>query len=285
LSYRRRLFLVWTALAVILLSACSHSSGPAARPTHAGRIVSLVPSLTEDLFAIGAGDRIVAVTQADDYPPRVKRLPAVASFSSVNDEAIARLRPDAVVGIPAQERLTMALRDAGIATVFLRDDSYDDIFTDIAALGALTGKRSAANELIRSLHAKTAQLERRLKPNRRPVRVLVVVNAKPIIAAGNRSFISTMVALSGASNAVSVNQPYPVLSDEAVLERQPDAIVTDDQTQLVGMLKQEPWRSMRAVRAGHIFVLDKRHADVFERPGPRYNEGISWLIDRIQTLH
>jgi len=273
------------AVAVVLVSACVASGRSPQPPAQARRIVSLVPSLTEDLFAIGAGAAVIAVTQADDYPPQVKRLPAVASFSSVNNEGIVRLHPDAVVGIPPQERLTAPLRAGGIATVFFRDDSFEDIFSAISGLGALTGRSHAAQRLIASLHRQTLQLQHGIGARGHEPSVLVVINARPIIVAGKRSFISKMLELGGAKNAAaSVPQPYPTLSAEALLREQPDAVVTDDQTQLTAVLDQEPWRSLRAVRARRIFILDKRHTDVFERPGPRYNEGLSWLIDRLRTL-
>ncbi|MBV8727915.1 MAG: ABC transporter substrate-binding protein [Candidatus Eremiobacteraeota bacterium] len=243
-----------------------------------------MPSLTEDLFALGAGRRVIAVTQADNYPPSVKRLPAVASFASVNNEAIVGLHPDLVVGIPSQQRMTAALRAAGIRIVFLRDDLFDDIFTDISALGALTSREKAAANLITTLHANTERLRRRTAGAKTKPRVLFVVNAKPTIVAGEGSFISTLLSLSGAANAIHVAQPYPVLSAEAVLSSQPDAIVTDDQTQLTALLGTPPWRSLRAVQNHRVFVLDKGHTDVVERPGPRYNEGIAWLIDHLRTV-
>ncbi len=193
--------------------------------------------------------------------------------------------PILVVGIPAQERLTAALRSAGIVTVFLPDDSYSDIFTDISALGALTSHREAALKLIRALHAKTKRLQRRVVRAHAKPHVLFVINVKPIIVAGERSFISTLLALSGATDAVHVAQAYPALSAEAVLRAQPDAIVTDDQTQLRAVLGTPPWRSLAAVHRGRVFVLDKRHADVVERPGPRYNEGIAWLIAHLHPVH
>ena len=275
-----RVFLVFA----VLLNGCTSAPPPRRAAPHVQRIVSLVPSLTEDLFAIGAGERIVAVTQADDFPPSVRRLPAVASFSSVNNEAIVRLHPDLVVGIPSQERLTASLRAAGITTIFLRDDTYGDIFADISALGALTSHRIAAAVLINGLHAKTRRLQRSLHRTARRPQVLFVVNVRPIIVAGQGSFISTLLRLSGAQNAVRIPQAYPTISAEAVLRAQPNAIVTDDQTQLRAVLGASPWRVLRAVKRGNVFVLDKRHADVVERPGPRYNAGLAWLIAHLHAL-
>ena len=274
---------------VVFAAACTPRvpGPPAALKSHSGaprRIVSLVPSLTEDLFALGAGGRVVAVTQADDYPPQVKRLPAVASFSSVNNEAIVRLHPEVVVGIPAQERLITALRSTGIMVVLLRDDTYRDIFANIATLGAVTARQEAAKRLVVALHAETSRLQHRLGTARRKPRVLFVINVRPIIVAGKPSFISALLALSGATNAADIPQAYPTISAEAVLRAQPDAIVTDDQTQLQAVAGTAPWNSLEAIRRHHVFVLDKPHADVVERPGPRYNEGIAWLILHFRNL-
>lgn len=247
------------------------------------RIVSLMPSLTEDLFALGAGHDVVAVSQADDYPPVVQHLPRVASFSAVNNEAIVQLHPDLVLGIPAQERLTGSLRASGVHTEFLRDDTFADIFFDIEQVGRLTGRSAAAGTLVRALHAQTRRLAQSTH-FLKPPRVLVVVNATPTIVAGTTSYISRLIEYAGGINAAPATaQAYPTLSAEAVLGSQPDLIITDTQTQLEAVRAREPWRSLRAAGAGRIIVMNNAVANTIERPGPRYNTGISWLIARLRN--
>src|SRR5271165_3747049 len=146
---------------------------PAASETKP-RIVSLILSLTEDLFAIGAGPQVVGVSAWTDYPARAARLPVVSSFSSVDTERVLQLHPDAVVGIPAQAPLVADLRRAGLTPALLPDDSYDDIFRDLTELGRLSGHSGEAAALETRLRARTAQLERSVRGSLRP-RVFVVL--------------------------------------------------------------------------------------------------------------
>jgi len=250
----------------------------AARPPAPARIVSLIPSLTEDLFAMGAGPQIVGVSQFTDYPPAASALPEVASFSSLDAERIVRLHPDIVVGIPAQANLVVDLRRAGLRVELLPDDSYDDLFADLARLGTLSGHEREALALAASLRARTAALERRVPAGARP-RVFVVLAVSPIFTVGRRSYIAHLIALAGGNDAANVDDAYARYSDEALIADQPDAIVTDPSANLQPLLGRPPWSALHAVRDGRVYVL--RDADILERPGPRYVEGLAWLIARL----
>ncbi|MDP9105945.1 MAG: ABC transporter substrate-binding protein, partial [Candidatus Eremiobacteraeota bacterium] len=149
--------------AAVALVACAHSAvyhaGHAeAPPDPPRRIVSLVPSMTEDLFAVGAGDRVIGVSSYTDYPPRAKRLPVVATFASIATERIVALHADLALGIDAQDRLAGDLRRAGVSVLLLHDDSYDDIFRNLMTIGTTTGHRDAAAALVNRLRARTRAL-------------------------------------------------------------------------------------------------------------------------------
>lgn len=268
--------------AASLLALCAACAGPV--PKHPGgaatRIVSLMPSLTEDLCAIGAGPQLAAVSQYSEDIPCARGLPQVASFSSVNAEKIVALKPDAVVAIPAQRTLAAPLRRAGIPVTFLADDSYESIFADIRTLGELAGKTQNAQRLIARLQTETARLRASERFKRRP-RVFFVEQAQPIWTVGPQSYISTLIELAGGTNAVrSLPSAYAQYSPEALLALQPDLIVAGGDARLETMLTREPWRSLRAVRAGRVYVLND--SALLVRPGPRYNEGLSWLIQRLR---
>ncbi|MDQ2681871.1 MAG: ABC transporter substrate-binding protein, partial [Candidatus Eremiobacteraeota bacterium] len=209
------------------------------------------------------------------------KLPMIGSFSSVDTERVIGLHPDLVVGIPAQARLTADLSRAGIKVKLYSDDSFGDIDRVIGQLGSATGHSASAAALIEKLKARTRELVRTAHFRRRP-RVLVVVNASPIIVAGKGSYMGTLVELAGARNAVQITQAYPQYSAEALIQLQPDAIVTDPTTGLSGLLDRQPWHSLRAVREHHIYTVDPQA--ILERPGPRYNEGLSWLIEHLRPL-
>ncbi len=256
------------------------TANPTALTSPPHRIVSLMPSLTEDLVALGAGPQIVAIDQYSADVPGAQKLPVVANFSSINAERIVSLHPDLIVGIPAQDRLLEPLRKAGIRSVLYRDDSFQDIFADIAGLGAATNRRAQALSLVKQLRERTASLHAKIHYGRAPT-VFVVLDTNPIYTAGAKSYISTLIDLAGGRNAAAgLPASYASFSAEALLRLQPDAIVSDKTTGLQNVLQSEPWKSLHAVAKHRVFIVDP--ADILERPGPRYNEGLSWLIARLQ---
>ena len=274
----------FSLLLVAALASCGYSvannapSGEAAKR----RIVSLIPSLTEDLFAVGAGPQIVAVDKFSTDIKGAQKLPAVGDFSSVDTERIIALHPDVVVGIPAQGRLVEPLRRAGISVVLFRDDSFEDLFSDLDGLGVLSGHLEQARKVENALKARTQALHKTIHFKRVPS-VFIVLDTNPIYTAGKSSYIGSLIRLAGGKNAAdTMNTAFAPYSAEALLRSQPDAIVTDPSTGLQTVLKNEPWRSLRAVAKHHVFVIAT--PDVLERPGPRYNEGLAWLIARLQPL-
>jgi ABC-type Fe3+-hydroxamate transport system substrate-binding protein len=230
-------------------------------------VVALVPSFADDLFAIGAGSQVVAVSAFTDVP-QAKSLPRIADYSSVDAEAIVGLRPTVVVGIPAQARLVEPLRRAHIPVALLADDTYDQIFADLRQIGTLTGREREAAATIARLQRETAALHARTKRFVRRPSVFVVLGSGPIWTAGSNSYINTLIQLAGGTNA-------------ALLRDQPDILLADPATRLASSLDREPWRSLRAVQLHRLYELDP---DVIVRPGPNYNEGLQWLVERLTPL-
>jgi iron complex transport system substrate-binding protein len=241
------------------------------------RIVSLVPSLTEDLFAVGAGASVVGVSQYTDYPAQAKRLPQVASFASINAERVVALHADLAIGIPAQDRLAGDLRRAGVPVELMRDDTFPDIFADLARVGDLTGHAAQARAAIARLRARTDALVRSVKPRARRPSVFVVLGVAPVYTVGRGSYIATLIAMAGGRNAAGdVRAPYARYSAESLVARQPDLLIVDPDVRLSDVLGQPPWNALRAVKERRVFTLPD--AAILERPGPRYNDGLAWLI-------
>ncbi len=237
-----------------------------------------MPSLTEDLFALGEGRRIVGVSQYSDYPPAARKVPIVATFAALNVERIVALHPDLVVGIEAQHALTKQLDDLGMRTLLLRDDSLNDVYADLLELGRATGSLDRAGALVARLRARTAALHARAAARRTRPTVFVVLGAAPIFTVGRGSYIASLIDLAGARNAADdLNAPYARYSAEALVARQPDILVVDPDVPLKSVLNEAPWSALHAVRAGNIATLPD--AAILERPGPRYNEGLAWLED------
>lgn len=272
---------VWIAVA-FALCGCSGAAKPHTAAQTPQRIISLVPSLTEDLCAIGAAHQLVAVSTFSDDIPCASHLPQVSNFASVDSERTVRLRPDVVVGIPAQRGMTGQLRAAGIKTVFLADDTYRDLFEDIAGLGALTGHVHESAVLASSLQRRTARLQASERFKRRPS-VFFVAQALPLWTVGPQSYIATLVDLAGGRIATQyLRAAYAQYSSEALLRLDPDALVATSDAHLDAVLDRMPWKALRAVRTHHVYILE--NGALLVRPGPRYNEGLSWLIERLRPI-
>lgn len=270
-------------LAAATLTACSPRP-----PEHAGigttraRIVALMPNVADDLYAVGGGGQLAAVSSFTD-DPRAASLPRVADYTAVDTERIVALHPDVAIGIVAQKRLVDPLRRSGIQVVLLHDDAFDDIFTNLRVIGAVSGRSARAAAIVASLQRTTSLLHERTRAFRRRPSVFVVLGSAPIWTAGSSSYIGTLIALAGGTNAAAdLRAAYGQYSAEVLLRHQPDVIVADPAVRLNLSLGREPWRSLQAVRAGHVFEVVP--ASILERPGPRYNDGIRWLIERLTPL-
>jgi iron complex transport system substrate-binding protein len=164
----------------------------------------------------------------------------------------------------------------------LPDDSYQSIFDNIKMLGTLTGRRHEADATIARLQRRTAALTAQTKSYVRHPTVFVVLGSGPIWTAGAGSYITTLVELAGGTNAArDLHAAYGEYSPEALVRRQPDLLVADAAIHLDASLDREPWRSLSAVRYGRVYAVNP---DLIERPGPAYNDGLRWLIDRIRPL-
>lgn len=273
--------LCWATALVLLVACAPHRPRASGGVPH--RIAILVPSLVEDAFAVGAGPQVVATSDFVGDVPGTKGLPRVADFDSVDAERIVALRPDLVLGIPAQARFVAPLHRAGLRVVLIPDDTYADIFSGLRTVGALTGHVRAAAHEIASLRRATARLRARVRRFAYHPKVFVALGTGPIWTVGRGSYIATLIALAGGRNAADdLGSAYGEYAAEALVRAQPDAIVTDPGVHLSAELQREPWRSLRAVALHRVFVV--RPAAILERPGPRYVQGLAWLIDRLAPL-
>lgn len=248
-------------------------------------IVTLIPSFAEDVDAIGARAQLVGVSKFSGDVSNAKALPVVADFASVDAERIIELHPGVVVGIPSQARLVVPLQRAGIRVVLMADDSYGDIFANLRTIGRLTGHAAQADAEIARLQRETQRLRASVARRAYKPSVFVALGTAPIWTAGNGSFVATLIAFAGGRDAASgLRAPWGTYGEEALLRAQPDAIVSDRSTGIAAVTGREPWRSLRAVREGHVFVADPRTDAALFRPGPHYNEGLRWLIERLSSL-
>lgn len=214
---------------VLLAAAVSAGivAAPGAAIGAAERVVSLAPSVTETLFALGEGGAVVGVSKYCDYPPAATRLPRVGTFLTPNVEAIVALRPTLIIGpgLSSNQREVRALAAMGYATMTVDDSSLAGIERGIATVGARTGRAGAARRLIASIDSQIAALRARLN-GVKPRTVVMLVGHQPIIAVGRGTYLDDLLRLAHADNiADSVGENWPHLSLEYIIEMRPEVIL------------------------------------------------------------
>jgi len=242
------------------------------------RIVSLVPSVTETLFALGVGDEVVGVSSYDDYPPEVKRLPKVGSFLTPNLEAIAALRPTIVIGrgISSNQREIHALSALGYQTLMIEDDSLSQIEQSITTIGRRVGKSQQAAAVIASIEANVNDVRARVSPY--PLRrTLMLVGHQPIVAVGRGTFLDDLFKIARAENIADASaQQWPQLSIEYIVARRPEVII-DGQ---MGTDPQSPsryWDAYPTIPAVTNHRVVGYPEDPTLHPGPRVGATLEML--------
>jgi iron complex transport system substrate-binding protein len=270
-------------LLALYLAACSR---PQERSTgRVERIVSLSPSTTESVFALGAGERLVGRSRYCDFPKQVESIPAVGGLVDPSLEAILGLKPDLVIGVqgPGLQEFPERLEHRGIATYFPPTQSFDEIGQMLNGLGERFARIEAARTLVARLGETRKRISMRLGELARP-RALLVFGLRPIVVAGPGGFPDEMLRLAGAENVVTSERTrFPTLGIERVIALQPDVVV--DATG--GKMREGSpisadlpgWDEVRAVKQGRIVVVND---DRVLRPGPRIGEGLEVLA---KALH
>ena len=245
----------------------------------AARIVSFAPHITELLFAIGAGERIVGVVKHSDYPEAAKRIPQVGDNRAADLERIVALQPDLIVAWlhAASMKQLDRLRSTGIPVYYSDPRTLDAIGREGEQLGALAGVTESSARWAAGFRERHRRLVARYAA-RPKIAVFYEVWARPLYTLNREHFVSDLLATCGATNVFgSLPVIAPVVDVEAVLRADPRAIVgaipeAELRSQWGG------WRELDAVRRGNLFAID---ADLTHRPGPRAIEAAEILCARI----
>jgi iron complex transport system substrate-binding protein len=278
-----RLVLVVLTALLAFVAGCSKSQA-SARTGPAQRIVSLSPSTTEAVFAVGAGSKMVGRSRYCNFPPEVTTLPQVGGYVDPSFEAILALQPDLVVGArgPAGSALSEKLAARGIATYFPPTESFEAIDAMIVGMGERTGRADAARTTVDAIHERLASIERAVASAPR-TRVLVVFGLEPLSVAGPSSFPDEMIRRAGGTNVIVEGGAYPSINVERVLALDPDVIVNAammEERASERLRKDAPgWSHIRAVQAGRLATIKD---EAVLRPGPRIADGLALLA---RALH
>ncbi|MEJ1169743.1 helical backbone metal receptor [Variovorax sp. CCNWLW235] len=233
------------------------------------RIVTLLPSLTEGVCALGACSRLVGVDNYSNSPSAVRALPQLGGGLDPNVEAIVALRPDAVL-LAKSSRVTQRLEALGLKVVVLEPKSHADVQRVLGKLDQVLGTREAPN-VWRVIDASVSAAAQSLPDRAKGLRVYFEVNSAPF-AAGESSFIGETLTRLGAKNIVPASLgPFPKLNPEYVVRANPDLIMVSVRS-AQGLEQRPGWGGIRAVREGRICRFSADESDVLVRPGPRMDE-------------
>jgi iron complex transport system substrate-binding protein len=253
-------------------------------PVKIERVISLAPNLTEIVYAVGAGDRLVGNTTFCDYPPQAKNVAKVGDTLQPSIERILALRPQLVLVSTASEleAFTNQLNEQKIAVYITDPRDLEAVFHSILSVGDLLNESVGAAELVKQLRARTETVERAVS-GRPPVSVFFQLSGQPLYTAGKSSFVTNLIERAGGRSVTAdVNEAWPRLSDEAALASRPEAIImlsggamgASANTNVAAALRNSP-----AVRNGRVYVID---GDLLTRPGPRLVDGLEQIA---RALH
>ena len=252
------------------------------------RIISLSPSTTETLFAIGAGDQVVGVTSYCDFPAEAATREIIGGFSAktISIETIISLNPDLVIaGISAHQPIADTLKEAGITVLSIEPKSIEDIQLVIVELAMITGHEEQGRALSDDMSNRIAIIDSKLKTldeNDR-IKVFYEVWDAPLMTAGPKSFTGQMISMGGGVNIFSdVEGDYPQVSSEELISRNPQAILSSDnhgdKLTIEAMEQREGWSSIDAFKNNNVILLD---GNIVSRPGPRVIDAIEMIASSL----
>ena len=252
-------------------------------PARPQRIITLAPNLTEIVYAVGAGERLVGDTTFCDYPPEAKQVAKVGDTLQPNIERIIALKPDLVLVSTASqlETFTRQLDERGIAVFITDPHDLEGVFNSIKTMGDLLGQKEQAEKLVANLRARAASVEDAVK-SRPPVTVFYQLSPAPLWTAGRRSWDTDLIRRAGGRSVTAdVEGEWVRYSDEAAMASHPDAIITATSDSMSGE-KMEIAPALQKSPA----ALNKRvygiNGDFLSRPGPRLVDGLEQMA---RVLH
>lgn len=265
--------------ALLLLVALACAPKPAPR---VGTVVSLVPSITEIIYALGQGRRLAGNTTFCNFPPAAESVYKVGDFSNPSIERIAALKPTLVFATLPEQRATVEqLRRMGMKVFISRPNGIDSLLREIHAIGAALGKVARADSLVDSLRTRLAAIA----PVEPGPKVYLEISGQPLMTVGGSSYINEAVVRAGGVNIFAdQSREYPVVTQEQVIARDPEVIlILHPQTTRAETRERLGWQNVKAVRNDRIY--DDVNPDLLFRSGPRLVQGIEELARRLRDLN
>jgi iron complex transport system substrate-binding protein len=267
---------VYLLIASLMVSCRPGAFAQAGSAPYPQRIVSLAPSVTETIFALGVGDRLVGVTTYCDYPPEAQDISKIGGFMSPSLEAIVAQRPDLVIGVSSATDPVKAreMERLGLKVTLISLASVSDILNSMKIIARLLEKPEAGERLVQKITLQFDEVKKRIPPARRRA-TLLVVGLRPLVAVGGKNFIDELITLAGGENiAGKAAQPWLNLPDEYVVAKAPQVIIEAGMGSERGS-SDKHWgdlKSIPAVKEGRVYNYP---SDKILRPGPRIGDGLS----------
>jgi iron complex transport system substrate-binding protein len=250
-------------------------------PAAPQRLVTLAASLTEMVFALGLGSRLVGVEQFSDYPAAASKLPKVGSYITPDLERIVALRPDLCLAIKDgnPRQAVDRLQGLGIPVYVVDPRNLPGVMATLKEIGRLLGAEAKADELAAALSRRYQRIKGLSAQVRHRPRVFLQIGLAPIVSAGSHTFLDEMITTAGGLNLAAGKSPYPRFSQEQILARQPEVIIITSMAR-GGAFEQvkagwERWENLPAARHHRIFLVD---SDLVDRPSPRLLDGLELLF-------
>lgn len=243
------------------------------------RIISLSPSNTEVLFALGLEERIVGVTDFCNYPPEALEKDSIGGFSTPSIERIVELEPDFILASTIHEEEVPRLEELGLAVMVIESSDLVGLYQNISLVAEVTGIAADGEALIASMQERIQAVESvvaEIAPEDR-VKVYYEVYSDPLMSAGSGALITEIIALAGGINIFGdVDENYPQISAEVVAEKQPDIIMFPDyhgtaDIVLESMADRAGWENVPAIQEDRVYAASD---DTFARPGPRIADAV-----------
>jgi len=248
------------------------------------RIVSVAPSVTEILFSLGLGEKIVGVSSYCNYPPEARSKEKVGGYITPSLEKIVALHPDLVIQTADGDLKTFVdrLSGLGIPVYIANPRSVAEVLESILKIGGVTSSLPNAQRLAASMREKMQAVQQKVQGRSQP-RVLHAMSVDPLISSGKETFVHDLMVLAGGKNvAENARGKHPQLSMEEVMARDPEVILLSAMLSSDSLLEQKKWwrrwRDISAVRSERIFAIE---ADLILRPSPRIVKGleeIAWAL-------
>ncbi|NLM44033.1 MAG: cobalamin-binding protein [Clostridiales bacterium] len=248
------------------------------------RIISLSPTNTEIVFALGAGDKLVGITSYCDYPEETKYIEKIGDFENPNIELIKKMNPDLVLaGGFLQEELIDALEGLDITVASTEAADVESIFDSLAMIGKLLREEEKAEEIINNIHRTIDEVENKVADKDKP-KVFYLVWKEPIFTTGRGTYINEIVQIAGGYNIASDMEGWAQYSFEELLKQNPDILVaayhsTDEGMNKEDIMKDEFFSKLECVKKGNIHIMSDDN--IVSRPGPRIIDAINEMAEAL----